>query len=133
MHELSLAEAVVREALRAAESAAPGRRVTEVHVEVGELSGAVPELLVDCFPIAAGETALAGACLRVKRVGALLRCTDCGEEFAPGRTVGCPECGSARVEMVRGREMQLTAIEVEDDSGEGTEGSGEPERREERA
>ncbi|MHC4915187.1 MAG: hydrogenase maturation nickel metallochaperone HypA/HybF [Planctomycetota bacterium] len=117
MHELSIAEALVREALHAARTSAPGRRVTEVHVEIGELSGAVPELLTDCYPLAAEGTALAGSVLRVTGIAALLRCSACGEEFGAGSGVGCPKCASAEIEMVRGRELRLTSIEVEDGEG----------------
>ncbi len=114
MHELSIAEALLREARRAARESAAGRRVTEIHAEIGELSGVVPQLLKEVFPLVSEGTELAGARLRVKRIAARFECDACGKRFKPGESVGCPACGSRDVNMTRGREMRLTAIEVED-------------------
>jgi hydrogenase nickel incorporation protein HypA/HybF len=114
MHELSLAQSMVEQALAAAEENAPGRRVTQVHVEVGELSGAVPELLREVFPMAAQGTVLADARLRIRRRKARFECRSCGESFAVGEGVGCPQCGSTRVDMTAGRDIRLTSIDVED-------------------
>ncbi len=114
MHELSIAEALLKQARGAARRSAGGRRVTELHVEIGELSGVVPEVLEDVFPLAAEGTELAGAVLRVKRIAARFECDACGKGFKPGESVGCPACGSGDVDMTRGRELRLTSIEVED-------------------
>ena len=114
MHELSLATALVEQALRAAAEQAPGRRVSEVRAEAGELSGAVPELLVEAFAAAAEGTALAGAKLRVRRLGAEFECLSCARRFGVGEAVGCPACGSQDVELRSGREIRLVSLEVED-------------------
>jgi hydrogenase nickel incorporation protein HypA/HybF len=114
MHELSLAVAIVEQALRAAADEAAGRRVSEVHVEVGELSGAVPELLVDAFPFASEGTALSEARLRVRRTSAEFECRECARRFGLGGAVGCPGCGSQDVALTSGREIRLVALEVED-------------------
>ena len=114
MHELSIAEGLVRQALAGLKEHAGGRKVTGLHVEVGELSGVVPELLASAFPLAAEGTALAGAKLHIKKVAVEFACLRCGKRFGRG-AVKCPACGSDDVELAAGREANLTALEVEDE------------------
>ena len=114
MHELALAEALVRTGLRTAREAARGRRVTELHVEVGELAGVVPELLASAFPMAVAGTALEGARLRLKSIPVEFRCRRCNRRFGKGLT-SCPECRSTDVELAAGRGLNLVSLEVEDE------------------
>jgi hydrogenase nickel incorporation protein HypA/HybF len=112
MHELSLAAALLEQACSAAEREAPGRKVTRVYLEVGELSGAVPAALRQAFRMLAAGTAMKRARLVVKKLPARFTCRDCGRSFRAGPL--CPKCGSASGELVAGRELHLAAIEVED-------------------
>jgi hydrogenase nickel incorporation protein HypA/HybF len=114
MHELSLAQALIDQASAVAARQAPGRRVKRVHLEVGELSGAVPAALRQAFAMLAAGTALAGTRLVMKRRPARFACRDCGRSFRAGAGPRCPKCGSARAELAAGRELRLAAIEVED-------------------
>ena len=114
MHELSIAEALVRQGVEAGRRSAPGRKVTELCVEVGELSGVVPGLLREAFPFAAAGTGLAGTRLKVKKVAARFECRACKKRFKLGEGIGCPACGASDLDMIAGREIRLTAIEVED-------------------
>ena len=62
MHELSIAESVV-DAVRARTA---DRHVTTVRLQVGRLSGVVPEALVFCFELATEGTPLEGARVTVR-------------------------------------------------------------------
>ncbi len=91
--------------------------MTAVYADVGELSGAVPGILRELYPLVAEGTELAGSRLRVRRVRARFKCCSCGEESGRGRGTGCPGCGSMDLDMLRGREIRLTAIDVEEEEG----------------
>lgn len=65
MHELSIAVALVEVACEKAE-ALSSARVEALHVQVGRLSGVVPDALLFSFEVAARGTAIEGAKLRVE-------------------------------------------------------------------
>jgi hydrogenase nickel incorporation protein HypA/HybF len=115
MHELSIALSLVDAACDAA--ARLGRvRVEALHVRLGALSGVVKEALEFSFDMAVKDTPIEGARLQIEDVPVAGRCPQCGVE----RTVDlpfslqCPVCGSPLTDMVHGREMELTALEVID-------------------
>ena len=88
------------------------RRVTDVRLECGEMSGVVPDALEFCFDVCTAGTAAEGAVLHIKRVPAEWRCTACGAGVAS--QAECPECGSGALELVRGREFFLASVDIED-------------------
>jgi hydrogenase nickel incorporation protein HypA/HybF len=109
MHELSLIQSVVE----ICSGYAAGRRVTAVTLEVGELSGVVPEALEFCFPSCAAETLLAGATLTIERVPGRGRCL-CGTEFAmEALYAACPACGGYGAALVAGGELRVKELEVD--------------------
>ncbi|MDT0448491.1 hydrogenase maturation nickel metallochaperone HypA [Streptomyces hesseae] len=118
MHELSIATAIVE---RAEETARlhGGGRVTAVRVRVGELAGVVPDALRFSFDVARAGTALETARLVVQDVPARARCAPCGTDFAVGTPplMWCPRCDELSRELLGGRELEVTAIELEEASG----------------
>lgn len=120
MHELSIAVRLVDLAAeRAAElgGAGPaGIRVDAVHVRLGALAGVAEEALRFSFEVACRGTPLDGARLVVERVPVAVSCAACGAERVlddPFR-FRCPVCGGPATGVVRGREIELTALEVEE-------------------
>jgi hydrogenase nickel incorporation protein HypA/HybF len=112
MHELSLAAAIVQLATRHAD----GRRVTKVEVEAGWLRQVVPSALELAFELVAEDTPVAGAELELTIVPASGRCRDCGSETElPGFPLACEACGGLEVEVLRGEELLVTALEIEDE------------------
>jgi hydrogenase nickel incorporation protein HypA/HybF len=115
VHELSIAVTLVELAAeRVAEIGAA--RVDAVHVRLGALSGVVEEALRFSFDLAAGGTSLDGARLVVERVPVVVFCAACGAErvLAEPLRFRCPVCGAPAGDLVRGREIELTALEVDD-------------------
>jgi hydrogenase nickel incorporation protein HypA/HybF len=108
MHELSIAESVVDAVLERTGE----RHVGSVRLQVGRLSGVVPEALLFCFELAAEGTALEGAELLIEERKGLGHCRACSEDFALEDLVVLCACGSADVEVVAGRELQITSVEV---------------------
>ena len=110
MHELSLVQSVVE----ICEQHSEGRRVLEVTLGIGALSGVVPEALEFCFEAAAKETLLEGAKLIINRVPATGFCTVCGvvskmETYFDS----CPCCGALGLDLRSGDEMRVKDLEVE--------------------
>lgn len=110
VHELSLTQGVVE----ICEQNAGGRRVTEVIVEIGSLSGVEPEAMAFCFEACTRGTLLDGARLVIERVAALARCAGCGAESSPGSHFDpCPSCGGYHLHLLAGEEMRVKELEVE--------------------
>ncbi|HEV7192156.1 MAG TPA: hydrogenase maturation nickel metallochaperone HypA [Jatrophihabitantaceae bacterium] len=110
MHELALCGAIADIVARRAGE----RPVTAVHVRIGELRQVVPDTLSFCWTMVTQDTDLDGARLEVDRVTALLRCRDCGAEHPMPDAISfaCAGCGSLAVDVVRGEEFDITALEL---------------------
>ena len=111
MHELSLLAGVVD----AAVEAAAGRTVKQVNLDVGTMSGAVPDILENTWPIAIECTPLAGTKLELTIIPATVFCPGCNgeQEIDEFFALTCPVCGTPTADMRHGREFQLTSIDVE--------------------
>ncbi|MFV0462774.1 MAG: hydrogenase maturation nickel metallochaperone HypA [Nostocoides sp.] len=115
MHELSLLQSVVT-AVEAGVDETQRDRVAEVGLVVGSLSGAVPEVLQTCWPLAVSGTPLAGARLNIEQVQAAIWCPGCQSEQEVDEfyALACPHCGTPSGDLVRGREFQVRYADIED-------------------
>ena len=106
MHELSIAEAV----LAVARQHTGGRRLAAVRVEVGHLRQVVPDALVFAFELLAP-----GVELEIVEVPAEGLCRACGAVTVfDGFPLACAACGSLDVEIVRGEELRVESLDVEE-------------------
>ena len=113
MHELSIADAVVAIASRHAGE----RRVTRVEVQVGHLRQVVPDALRFAFGLVAAGTPVEGAELVLEVIPAAGSCRACGTVGElPGFPLVCGACGSADLELLRGEELCVEALELEDET-----------------
>ena len=65
------------------------------------------------FEIVAKGTMAEGALLEIEKVPVVCYCSACAEEFEPADLVcECTRCARPSVEIRRGRELQLTSLEV---------------------
>lgn len=111
MHELAVAQAVLDVALEAA----AGRRVTRVELRVGALRQVVPAALAFSFELVARGTAADGAELEIEPVPVVGRCRACGAESEQrGFPLRCTACGGLDVDVVRGQELSVEWLELED-------------------
>ena len=110
MHELSITQSVVE----ICRQTAAGRRVVEVVLEIGVLSGVVPEAVEFCFAACARETPLEGATLTIERISGQGCCTGCGAAFPVcAYYEPCPACGGYAVAITAGEELRVKELEVE--------------------
>ena len=113
MHELSIVTYVIKQVDRIAQEN-NFTRVSTVTLEFGEVSGIVPEYLIDCWNWYAKKTPLIeGSELRCLTIPAVTWCNNCKKiypTFKHGKT--CPYCGSGETGLKQGNEMNIKEIEV---------------------
>ena len=108
MHELSLTESLIDAVL----DRTGDRQVTLVNLRIGALSGVLPEAMRFCFEVASAGTALAGHRLNIDEPRGLGRCRNCKRDFVLEDLILLCPCGSADVEVLGGRELMVTSVEV---------------------
>lgn len=110
MHELSLCGAIADIACRRAGD----RRVSAVHVRIGQLRQVVPDTLTFCWTLVVEGTELDGSALEVERVAAVLRCRSCAAEFGliPPGALACTSCGNLDADVLTGEELDVTALSL---------------------
>lgn len=113
MHELSLMEGVLGIVLEAQQANA-FQRVSRVVLEVGELSGALPEALAFCFEAVMKGSPAEGADLDLVQVPGQAWCGACGRDFHLQSRIGlCPDCGSPPARITGGLDLLVKALEVD--------------------
>jgi hydrogenase nickel incorporation protein HypA/HybF len=110
MHELG----ITRNIVAIVAEAAKGRPVRRVTLEVGRLSGVMPEAIAFCFDTVAEGTALQGASLEIREIDGRARCLACGEEFAIPTLLTPCVCGSRQLERLHGEELNIKTMELEE-------------------
>ena len=119
MHEMGIALQVIEIASASIPDDLKNARVARVNLTVGKLSAVVVDSIRFCFEVASRETPLAGAELAVEEIDVTARCNDCGHLWTietPAFT--CPNCESAKITLVSGRELDIRSIEIEDDKSD---------------
>jgi hydrogenase nickel incorporation protein HypA/HybF len=112
MHELSIAMSIVDMAQEEAKRRSV--RIAAVHLELGALSGVVKEALLFSYKVACDGTPLEGSRLLVKDVPIEVYCPVCKvpKELASMQWFCCPDCGTQTPEIVHGKELVITALEL---------------------
>lgn len=115
MHELSIAMGIVEAA--ADEAKQRNVRVNAVHLRLGALSGVVKDALLFSYEVACQDTPLQGSRLLIEEVPVTVLCPKCEEKrvLESVQLFTCPECGSPTGDVLGGRELEVFALEVEDE------------------
>ncbi len=112
MHELSICQGLLDQVARVAtDHGATG--VKNIVVHIGPLSGVVPSLLAQAFPLARAGTIAGGAELTIEELPVRVHCDACGAETeaSPSRLL-CGECGDWHTQLIGGDELLLVSIEL---------------------
>ena len=86
MHELG----IVMEIVRVVDEFAKEQNITEVEtivLQIGELSGVVPEYIRECFPAAIDGTFMEETALEIELIPGNARCQSCALDAVEGRRV----------------------------------------------
>jgi|SRR5699024_1744147 len=113
MHELGLVKHIVRtiEELSIEEQLV---KVASVTLEIGEVSGVIPDYLEDCWKyFRIKSKLLKEAELRMEKISAVTICEDCKETYSTLEYKKiCPHCGSEDTYLIKGNEFNIKEIEA---------------------
>jgi len=112
MHELAITQSVVDMVVERT----AGRRVGLVRLDVGALSGVVPDAMQFCYELLTDGTSLEGSTLVIEQTPGAAHCRTCGQDFALDDLILLCPCGSADVDLVAGRELRVLSVELEVES-----------------
>ncbi len=113
MHELAITEGIIEAAVPEAKRHG-ARKILEIRLKIGELSGVLPECIQEYFNIASRGTIAEGARLSVEKIPVTIECKGCGYSGEiPKRKIFCPRCQSADFTLTSGREYFVDSLEVE--------------------
>jgi hydrogenase nickel incorporation protein HypA/HybF len=111
MHELSICQSLLTQVTQLAREH-QAQQVAQIVVQIGPLSGIVPELLAQAFTIASADTVAHSAELILETLPVRVRCLSCGGETeVDANRLICAHCGDWQTQLISGDEMLLTKIE----------------------
>ena len=116
MHELTVAIQIRRALEAELESETEMLIATAVRVQVGALSGVVPEALEFAWPHAVADSrALSGARLDIDRIDVQLHCPACDDVYVVSEltSMRCPSCRAAGVQVIAGDELDIASVDLE--------------------
>jgi hydrogenase nickel incorporation protein HypA/HybF len=114
MHEVGIMESALALVARHAVGHS-ARNVSRVVLRIGALAGVEIESLRFAFDVVSRGTVAEGADFEIEEVPVAVYCHGCHEEFAVetgGFIFTCPTCGDLCGEIRRGRELELSRIEL---------------------
>jgi len=113
MHELSIAMSIVEMAEEESERHG-GAKVQVVHLRLGKLSGVVKESLLSSYEMACEATPLEGSQLLIEEIPVEVFCPKCQitRLVSSIQWFACPECGTPTPDVVRGKELEVFALEI---------------------
>ena len=113
MHELSVTQGIF-DIVESEAKKNNVKKVVNVKLKIGQLSGIMPMLIQDYFNILTEGTIVEGAELIIDRVEASIRCSECNEVSMIDRMkLKCPKCDSIEVKIETGKEFYIESMEVE--------------------
>lgn len=115
MHEMGIAEQLVKIALDAIPEEIENPKVETLNLRIGKLSAVVEHSLTFCIEIIVKDTPLDGVRLNIETVPVTIQCQSCKREWEADTPVfKCDHCGDSEVKMLTGREIEITSMELAD-------------------
>lgn len=110
MHELDIVIHIVK----TVEDFAVQNGLTKIDtlvLEIGELSGVVPQYIEACYPAVIEGSLLQETRLKIEMLPGLALCNQCGQVFHPVRhNYKCPECGDRDWDALSGKEFMIKEV-----------------------
>ena len=115
MHEMGIAQQLVQIALDSIPKEIENPKVEKVNLKIGRLAAVVEHSLTFCFEIITKDTPLEGARLNIDFIPVMVHCKSCDNNWeVTGPVFKCPFCEDGDVEMLTGREIEITSLELAD-------------------
>lgn len=113
MHEMSITQSLV-EIIREEMVKNSAAKLRSVRLNIGSMSGVVPESLAFCFEVITADTEMAGAELLMDIIPLKGTCLECEREFEiEDYAFFCPHCSSRRINTLSGQDLSIVEIEVD--------------------
>lgn len=113
MHELSIV-ANLFEIMEEKAREKGSKKIVSVKLQVGKLSGVVPEFLITAFDVYKRDTMARDAQLEIENVPLKIQCQKCERTMVLDDFVFiCTVCGSQDLKTVSGTELFLEKMELE--------------------
>lgn len=113
MHEMGIAQQLVQIALDAIPQDMENPRVEKLNLRIGKLASVVEHSLTFCFEIITKDTPMENADLEIEWVPVRVHCKSCNNEWeVTGPVFTCPFCKDGEVELLTGREIEITSLEL---------------------
>lgn len=120
MHELSMADAMVKTILDVAEKN-EAEEIIEVTIEIGKLTMLNPEQLRFLLDVLSEDTLLHGSKIIINEIPVEIKCNSCDFKGSTDlddsdhylAIVVCPQCGENDLEVTAGRECNVQKIKIE--------------------
>lgn len=120
MHELSMADAIVKTVIEAAEKN-DAIEILEVTIEIGQMTMLNPEQLKFMLEVLSEDTLLNGAEFNMELIPIEIECLSCGfkgeadseelDHYVP--VINCPNCEEKNMNITAGRECNVKNIKIE--------------------
>ena len=112
MHELTIVQNIITIVAMEAERCG-AERVTEVHLEIGQLSGVEFDSLKFALGNLSHGSVIESAEISIDKPKGVARCIKCGYEFEIENFIGsCNKCSSFDLEIIKGRELRVKSITI---------------------
>ena len=112
MHEVSMMQNTLDIAISQAQQNG-ATAIDRLTMNIGELSGVIPEALEFAFEVLIRGTIADNAQLEIITIPVVCYCQECNRNFQPDRYIyECPECGRISSNIVQGRELALASLVV---------------------
>lgn len=108
MHEAGIVQEIVAIAVQHAQ----GAKIKRIALEIGKLSGVMPESIRFSFDIARLGTLAEDASLDIRETPGRVRCRSCEKEFDLQENMGRCACGGTNLEWIGGMDLFIKELEV---------------------
>lgn len=112
MHEVSMMQNTLDIAI------AQARQNNAIQIDcltmnIGKLSGVIPEAIEFAFEVLSKNTIAENARLEIKTIPVVCHCQKCDRNFQPEAYVyQCPQCQKISSDILQGRELELVSVVV---------------------
>jgi hydrogenase nickel incorporation protein HypA/HybF len=113
MHEIGIMEHTLAMAITSAKEQ-NANRINKITMNIGKLSGVIPDALEFAFEVLRQGTIAENATLTIKTIPVVCYCDSCQENFSPPEWFfECPHCHQFSNHILQGKEMELMSVEID--------------------
>jgi hydrogenase nickel incorporation protein HypA/HybF len=113
MHEFAITQAILSIVLIKAREISAAK-ITKIELQVGRLTGYLPESIQLQFMMLSKDTEAAGASLLFHQPSTNLHCRKCDAKYTTDSfDLACPYCHTLETDILSGTELSVESMEIE--------------------